>query len=169
MSYYTSRSTSQQEGKIKKTGNLGTNKLKNLNPYWITGFCDRSSSFTIIPALRKKANDSTETWEIRPTFEILVALKYKEVLDSIQNYFGIGKIYVIGNKVYYRVTKFNYLIDIIIPHFDSYPLLSVKTIIFSIWVKAVELLATGQHQNKNGLLEILSIYAAIGRGPSKNN
>jgi len=58
MNYYTSSSTTQQEGKIKKKGNLATNKLKNLNPYWITGFCDRSSSFTIIPALRKKANDS---------------------------------------------------------------------------------------------------------------
>lgn len=70
MSYYTSSSTSQQEGKVKKGGNLSTNKIKNLNPYWITGFCERSSSFTIIPALRsgKKANDSTETWEIRATF-----------------------------------------------------------------------------------------------------
>lgn len=65
------------------------------------------------------------------------------------------------------MTKFNDLIDIIIPHFYSYPLLSLKKVIFSIWVKAVELLATGQHKNQNGLLEILSIYAAIGRGPSK--
>lgn len=82
---------------------------------------------------------------------------------------GAGKIYVIGNKVYYRVTKYNDLIDIIIPHFDSYTLLSLKTVIFSIWApkKAVELLATGQHKSKNGLLEILSSYAAIGRGPSK--
>lgn len=68
--------------------------------------------------------------------------------------------------MYYRVTKYNDLIDIIIPHFYSYPLLSLKTIIFSNWVKAVELLASGQHKSKNGFLEILSIYAAIGRGPS---
>ncbi len=67
--------------------------------------------------------------------------------------------------MYYRVTKYNDLIDIIIPHFDSYPLLYLKTVICSIWVKALKLLATGQHNSKNGLLEILSIYAAIGRGP----
>lgn len=92
MNYYTSSSTSQQEGKIKQKENLATNNLKNLNPYWITGFCDRSSSFTIIPALRKKANDSKKTWKIRATFvaEILVDIKYKEVLDFIKNYFGIG-------------------------------------------------------------------------------
>ncbi len=65
MNYNTSSSTSQG---VKKKGNLATNKIKKLNPYWITGFCDRSSSFTIIPALRKKANDSKETWEIRATF-----------------------------------------------------------------------------------------------------
>ena len=52
--------------------------------------------------------------------------KYTEILDRIQLFFGVGKIYKIGNKTYYRVTKISDIINIIIPHFKSFPLLSKK-------------------------------------------
>lgn len=52
--------------------------------------------------------------------------KYTAVLKKIQNFFGIGKIYDVGNKTYYRVTKISDLINVIIPQFKSFPLLSKK-------------------------------------------
>ena len=100
--------------------------VQKLNPHWVTGFCDRSASFLIIPAFRK----SNQKWEIKASFEILVDSKYTEKLDRIQLFFGVGKIYKIGNKTYYRVTKISDIINIIIPHFKSFPLLSKKKINF---------------------------------------
>ena len=110
-------------GKIGKQ-NLFNHKysslVKPLNPYWVTGFCNRSASFIIIPSFRK----SNQKWEIKATFEILVDSKYSEILERIQFFFGIGKTYKIGTKAYYRVTKISDLTNIIIPHFKSFPLLS---------------------------------------------
>ena len=154
-------------GKIGKQ-NLFNHKysslVKPLNPYWVTGFCDRSASFIIIPSFRK----SNQKWEIKATFEILVDSKYSEILERIQFFFGIGKTYKIGTKAYYRVTKISDLTNIIIPHFKSFPLLSGRTKVssFILWSKAVELLKEGAHKTPNGFMEILGIYAAIGRGIS---
>ncbi len=97
-----------------------SSEVYNLSPHWVTGFCDRSASFVIIPTFRKSNNK----WEIGISFEILVDKKYTVVLKKIQNFFGIGKIYDVGNKTYYRVTKISDLINVIIPHFKSFPFLS---------------------------------------------
>lgn len=59
-------------------------------------------------------------------------LKYKSVLEEIINYFGVGKIYEIGNKAYFRVTKVDDLINIVIPHFNSFPLISRKQVNFKV-------------------------------------
>lgn len=136
--------------------------VQNINPHWVTGFCDRSSSFLIIPSFRKSNN----SWEIRATFEILVDSKYTEILERIKLFFGVGKIYIIGNKSYYRVTKISDLTNIIIPHFNSFPLLTKKILSFTLWSKAVEQIKIGIHKTPNGFIEILRIYATIGRGPS---
>jgi LAGLIDADG endonuclease len=64
------------------------------------------------------------------------------------------------------VIKFSDLNNIIIPHFKSFPLLTRKKVNFIIWTKAVELINSEAHKTKKGFMEILSIYAAIGRGAS---
>ena len=58
------------------------------------------------------------------------------------------------------------MINIIIPHFQTFSLLSKKRLSFILWSKAVELLKKGDHKTEHGFIEILSIYAAIGRGSS---
>jgi LAGLIDADG endonuclease len=81
---------------------------------------------------RLQARKSNGKWEIRSTFEILVDLKHKEILDPIHNFFGVGKIYVQEKNVYYRVTRMIDLNNIIIPHFKSFPLLTRKRVNFII-------------------------------------
>lgn len=102
-------------------------------------------------------------------FEILVNYKYKEVIDSINIFFKKGSIYKItkNNSVVYRVNSLNDLSEVIIPHFKKYLLLSTKKITFILWIKVIELINKGEHKNKKGLNEILSLYASIGRDLSK--
>lgn len=57
-----------------------------LDPNWVTGFCDRSASFSIIVSRRK----SNGKWEIRPTFEILIDQQHKAILDKIQIFCPFG-------------------------------------------------------------------------------
>lgn len=80
---------------------------------------------------------------------------------------GAGKVFINGKNAVFRVQVLSELVNIIIPHFTHYPLLSTKLIIFTVWAQAVTLFNSGAHKTKDGFMQILSIYAAIGRGVSK--
>lgn len=67
----------------------------------------------------------------------------------------------------YRVSNVADLINVIIPHFIKYPLISNKKADFLLWSKVVILLSKKEHLKKEGILTILSYYAAINRGVSK--
>jgi len=133
-----------------------------VDPEWITGLCDRSANFSIIVYSRKEGK-----WEIRPVFELLIHIRYKEVVDKMNKYFKIGSVYKVGNKLTYRVNKFSDLNEVIVPHFKKYPLISTKIVAFKLWLKILELMNKDLHKSERGLMEILSLYASIGRGPSK--
>lgn len=57
--------------------------------------------------------------------------------------------------------------EIVIPHFNNYSLLSKKKVTFYIWVKCIELINEKKYKNEKDFHEFLSLYASIGRGPSK--
>lgn len=94
-------------------------------------------------------------------------IKYKEVIDKINKYFKIGSVYKVGNKLTYRVNRLNDLNDVIVPHFNKYPLIGTKIVTFKLWIKILELMNKDLHKSERGIMEILSLYASIGRGPSK--
>jgi hypothetical protein len=57
--------------------------------------------------------------------------------------------------------------EIIIPHFKAYPLLSTKAVTLLSWVKCIELINKNRYKNEKDFYAFLSLYASIGRGPSK--
>jgi len=138
-------------------------KSDKVNPYWITGFCDRSACFGLQFTLR---NPATGRWEIKAELRILANVRYKNVLEYIKDYFEVGTIFYSGKNVGYRVGSVKDLISVIIPHFNKYPLLSTKVCTFNLWSKAINMMYSGDHKTQPGFLEILSIYAAINRGIS---
>lgn len=81
-------------------------------------------------------------------FEIKLHNQDEELLRRIQRYFkGAGSIYVDTkyNVVSYRVCKVEELLKILIPLFESYPLLSQKHIDFTLFKMAVELIQKKVH------------------------
>lgn len=99
-----------------------------LNPWYVTGFCDGEAAFTY-----SKAGG---------TFNLYFAIKQREdnqqIIQAIREHFRyVGNIYrskeSLPDKnrdfpkpiVYYRVTRLSEL-QIIIAHFDKYPLQSTK-------------------------------------------
>jgi hypothetical protein len=70
------------------------------------------------------------------------------------------------NEVRYTVTNLEDLINVIIPHFNSYPLLTKKHIDYALFCKVVNLLANKGRLTKEGLEEVVSIRASINRGLS---
>jgi LAGLIDADG endonuclease len=95
----------------------------NFHPYKVTGFCDHSASF--IFGVNKKSS-----FEFSPKFEITVHSRNINILHLIKKFFRVGEIYTYKNKSIYRITKRKELINIILLHFNKYPLISSKYNIF---------------------------------------
>lgn len=102
-------------------------RQSQLNPYFITGFCDGECSFRI--GVEKLVGYSTG-WKVQLVFQITLHEKDLKLLEQIKNYLapaGIGHIYIKkgNNAVEYRVGSkkdFKVLID----HFEKYPLITQK-------------------------------------------
>lgn len=102
-------------------------------------------------------------------FVIDTHIKDMALLNMIQSFFGgIGSIVIrkSSSKVSYRINKIEDLYNIVIPHFDKYPLQSAKRIDFILWKKCIELIRAKAHLTENGLKEIISVKAAINLGLS---
>nr|YP_009574621.1 LAGLIDADG endonuclease [Orbilia dorsalia]QBF58422.1 LAGLIDADG endonuclease [Orbilia dorsalia]QBM09703.1 hypothetical protein [Dactylella sp.] len=85
----------------------------------------------------------------------------------MQLYFGVGKISeATKDRVVYRVLSLNDLIQVIIPHFEKYPLLAQKKADFLLFKSALKLINEGKHLLKEGLIEIVNIKASMNRGLS---
>ena len=136
-----------------------------LSPYWVTGFADAESSFSL--KLSKKSTLKSG-WTVVPEFRI--ELHYRDILllRRIKYYFGIGIIseYESSNKVVYSVQSLRDIVNVIIPHFDKYPLITQKNADYLLFKQAINLLNSKVHKDLDGILRIVSIKASMNSGLS---
>lgn len=96
-------------------------------------------------------------------------IKDFELLFLIRSFFNnIGQIgqSTTRQSAYFEVTKLDDLVNVIIPHFDKYPLQSFKRIDFLLWRDIVTLMKNKEHLIQSGLEEIVSIKSALNLGLS---
>lgn len=132
-----------------------------LHPYFVTGFSDGESSFIASISHNPK---NLLNWVVSSKFVISLHLAELPLLLSIQEFFGgIGFITkdFKNNKVSYTVTKLDDLVNVIIPHFNSFPLFTQKRLDFILWSKIVNLMYNKEHLNEKGLQEIISLKASL--------
>lgn len=84
----------------------------NINPWFVTGFLDGEGCFMIY--IRKNSKYSTG-WAIQLVFKMVLHKKDIDLLDSIQKFFGVGKIYLDKDTVNYQVFS-NKDLKLIIDH-----------------------------------------------------
>lgn len=137
--------------------------LSDLNPWFITGFCDGESSFgiSLMRSLNKSAN-----WRVKILFFIILHQKDRSLLELIKNTLGVGQIYKNGSfGVKYQVTSFKE-VELLIKHFDRYPLITQKLADYLLWNEIVMIVLRKEHLTSEGLEKILAIKASINRGLS---
>nr|YP_010365205.1 hypothetical protein M1I11_mgp050 [Exserohilum turcicum]UOU81431.1 hypothetical protein [Exserohilum turcicum] len=107
-------------------------------------------------------------WSVGVRFEITLHAKDEELLNQIHAYFkGAGLVTKFGvDKVTYRVNNLNQMIDIIIPHFQQYPLNTNKKADFELFSRAVELMSSKEHLTQVGLEKLVAIKASMNLGLS---
>lgn len=149
---------------------LGPKDWDKLNPMWISGFVDGEGSFHI---KINKNNKNKTGWSVQACFSIGLHQKDRALLELIQGSLeGAGSITKEGeytkkySTVHYQVTSVKDLTKIIIPHFDKYPLITQKRADFELFKMAVNLINHKEHQNIEGLQQIVNLKASMNLGLS---
>jgi hypothetical protein len=105
-------------------------------------------------------------WRVELRFAIGLHSKDTALLELIQSYFeGIGVIeqqYQSMSNL--RITSLKDIINVIIPHFDKYPLISQKKADFILFKQVADLMNRKQHLTSEGVQEIVNLKAAINLG-----
>ena len=135
-------------------------RLKIINPWYITGFTEGEGTFHI--ALYK---DPRMKYGIKiiPEFHINQSFLRKETLLAIERYFGCG--YLKRNHadnfkddtLVYVVRNREDLMKKIIPFFEKFPLISNKGKSFQLFKKIITLMNEGGHSKKSGIIRIIKM------------
>jgi hypothetical protein len=131
----------------------------------VTGFSDAEGCFSV--SIIKNPKYKTG-WVIKPCFQIQLHKKDLAILNGLKSYFGlaVGDIYEQEKSATYMVRSIKDLTNIIIPHFDKYPLLTDKRSDFELFKRVVEMLNLKEHLTLEGLHKIVGIRATINTGTS---
>lgn len=133
-----------------------------MSPWFITGFTDAEGCFYV--GITKSTKVKTK-WEVQPSFKIELHIKDLELLRLIQNFLKVGNIKIFKDKATYYVNSLKDL-EIIINHFELYPLLSKKHEDFLLFKAVILLMVNKEHLTEEGLLNIVSMRASLNKGLS---
>ena len=128
-----------------------------VKPWFFTGFTDAEGCFQI----KIQSNDKLKIkWRVRPVFSITLHNKDLQLLENIKNFIGVGHISKTKNSAIFAVESLKE-IPVIINHFDNYPLITQKISDYLLFKKCFEIINKGEHLNKVGFFEILSLKSSL--------
>lgn len=99
-------------------------------------------------------------------FTISLHKKDFNILEGIQAYFGVGKIYFGKDSVSYRVESSKHLRDTILPHFEKYPLITQKLGDYLLFKEVVRMIINKEQLTSEGLEKIVAIKSSMNLGLS---
>lgn len=141
---------------------LNTDKL---NPYFVTGFTDGEGCFLINVRPNPKMKIG---YSIELVFKISLHLKDKALSENLRNFFGVGTVTIRGSDcIQYWVGSLKDL-QVIVNHFDNYPLISEKWSDYRLFRQVLDLMKAREHLSLEGLQKIVSIKAALNKGLPDN-
>ena len=130
-------------------------KKRNIQEY-ISGYVDGEGCFSISFSKRDKFLVGFET---KPSFSVSQNEDRAQILFLMQEVFDCGFIRrdYSDKTLKYEVRSLEDLINKIIPHFEKYPLLSLKQKDFEFFRQSCFLMQSNLHRNKNGLKKIMNL------------
>lgn len=134
-----------------------------LDPWFVTGLVEAEGCF-ILGFF--KSNKYKMGYQIQAIFKTTIHKKDFNLLYQIKDYFGVGKITQHGETTLQYTVKSLKDLEIIISHFDKYPLLSLKWADYKLFKDAVTLIKNKEHLTQEGFKKVLSIRASMNLGLS---
>jgi len=129
------------------------------NPNWISGFVAGDSTFCVTI---EKSSENKVGHRVRLIFGTCLHIRDRELLIGIANYFKLDE----GKYIYESATRETSLLQIknnsdiinkIIPFFNQYPILGVKSLDLADFKKVAELMKNKEHLTDSGFSKIIQI------------
>ena len=139
-------------------------KKNIIDPLFITGLFDAEGSFvaTVLNNSRYKTG-----WNVQARIQIKMHERDRALIQATQDFFGgIGYVSKPNNTstVEFRVTNTKDIVNAIIPHFDSYPLITQKYSDYILFKQIVLLMLNKEHLTYEGIQKIINIKASLNLG-----
>ncbi len=134
-----------------------------LNPWFVTGFTDAEGCIGLY--IYKNANYKTG-WFISLVFQISLHEKDKIILEQIQNYFGVGGLTSHGSTSLKYSVRSHKDLQIIIDHFDKFPLITNKLNDYKLFKLAYILFLKKEQLTLEGIKKLVSIKSSMNLGLS---
>lgn len=158
--------SSYHSGGFAERSNYSSMSNNKLDPEFITGFVDAEGSFVV--KITKSSKQKTG-WRVEARFQIGLNKHDNALLKLIQAEFqGAGVLSEVGNVAEFRITAISDLTNIVIPHFEKYPLITKKQADFKLFREVVKIMKEKKHLTNEGLIEIVSLRSAINLGLPAN-
>jgi len=128
-----------------------------LNPQWVSGFVAGDGGFSIYV---RAAKDYALSEKVYCRFHIAQHVKDLELMKLFIKYFNCGSVYVRTNTTLrcdYIVQDATSLLEKILPHFDTYPLLNLKQEDYICFKECMTIIKLKQHLTPEGLNKIKSL------------
>lgn len=110
-----------------------------------------------------KSNSVKVGWVVQPVFQIGLHKKDLNLLEKIKTSWGIASL----GEIYNKESSSNYVIqslkgiNVIVDHFERYPLLTKKREDFKLFAQVVALINKKEHLTISGLHKIVSLKASM--------
>jgi len=135
----------------------------NLN-YYLAGFVDGEGSFSV--SIRNTGAKRRFGWTIDPFFQVYQHKDNSHILFIFKEVLGCGYVSKKGGNpscFVYCVDKMGDLLSVIIPFFDTYPLVGEKYQNFLLFREVVIRLSNKEHFTKQGFIEIVKLCFSMNR------
>jgi hypothetical protein len=134
------------------------------DPFWISGFVSGDSSFSV--SIEKSNNKIGN--RVRLIFGTCLHIRDRELLIGMASYFyNLDKqsegnnLNIFDSKIrqnsLLQIKNFTVIVNIIIPFFNKYPILGIKSLDFSDFKQVAELMKNKEHVTAPGFAKILKI------------
>lgn len=111
------------------------NVINVLDSNWVIGFIDAEGCFNV--SIVKNVEQKVK-WRVQPRFIIGLHNRDKDLICKIKFFFNnVGIIWEDKNFIHFCVTKISDILNVIVPHFNKYPLISKKQKDFLVWKEIV--------------------------------
>ena len=143
-------------------------KSYSVDPWFITGLFDGEGSFVVV--ILKNPRYKTG-WNVQARIQIKMHEKDRALIEKIKKFFGgIGYISKPNNSlmVEFRVSTPNDIVNIIISHFDNYPLITKKHSDYVLFKQIILLMLNKEHNTLEGIQKIVNIKASLNLGLSED-